>query len=381
MEKIPFSLSILLLLLLLCHCVPSPSSLGDLPVIDINETYPEDTIVWEDKIASIEYIALETSDEFLCGMGEIVAFTDSIIIYYNNFWVDNVGDILIFDGKGKGLRKINRRGQSGMEYAYPTVLTYDDSAKELLVYDLLHKIFVYNLEGTFKRVLICPPYKFDDREKTMEYNEIEVFDNQSLLCYANSDYTDYPFTLISKQTGEKIQDIAITPYQERLVPEIVNGTSVLYTFSKHIVAHHPFLLKHPSSDTIYSFSHDRILKPYLVQTPSVLENEARPSFLFPILKIDRHLLLKSITKNSAGKKLESSLFLFDSENEQLVMGNEFPPIETAKVHSFKPNVFMEVAVYFDKVEIRPAMDAQLQKLLRKRKDDDNPILKKTTFKE
>ena len=63
----------------------------------------------------------------------------------------NGGDIHVTDGKGKYLRTINRKGQSGEEYVYINTVIYDEKNQELYVNDTMTgRIQVYDLFGNFK---------------------------------------------------------------------------------------------------------------------------------------------------------------------------------------------------------------------------------------
>lgn len=60
-------------------------------------------------------------------------------------------DIYIFDRKtGKGIRKINRKGQGGEEYAFIVSAVLDEDNEEIFV-NSSKKILVYDLYGNFKR--------------------------------------------------------------------------------------------------------------------------------------------------------------------------------------------------------------------------------------
>ena len=72
----------------------------------------------------VEYIALESTDEFLC-QGIVQAIGKEIIFVKN---VINDGDIFIFDRNGKGLRKFNRKGQGSEEYIFNLSAFIDDNS-------------------------------------------------------------------------------------------------------------------------------------------------------------------------------------------------------------------------------------------------------------
>lgn len=80
--------------------------------VNVNENYPEKEIVLQD-FMDVEYIPLETTDEFIT-QGTVLSIGDKYILIKNYV---NDGNIYVFDRKtGKGIRKINRKGQGGEEY-------------------------------------------------------------------------------------------------------------------------------------------------------------------------------------------------------------------------------------------------------------------------
>jgi hypothetical protein len=264
---------LLIALLILAGCgVTEQLSQGKngLVVIDVDKNYqsgPNILIVAD----SMEFIPLETTDDFLCADGKIIAFTDELIIYSNEDWAGS--DILIFDAKGRALKKVSRRGQSGEEYTYKKEVVYDDKSRELFVNDaVLSKIFVYDLEGNFKR-----NFRYLEGIEIFKLT-IGNFDEESLLCYDSSEKAEHPWFLISKQTGEKIQDILI-PFKEKVSRvvsskkhtggNITGSSNVIVPIKFAIENGDSWILNEPSSDTIFSMGKDRILKPLLVRTPTV----------------------------------------------------------------------------------------------------------------
>jgi len=80
--------------------------------VDVSRSYPKKELILQD-FMNVEYIPLETNDEFIT-QGRVRAVGKEFILVQN--WVRD-GDIFVFDRTtGKGLRKINRRGQGPEEY-------------------------------------------------------------------------------------------------------------------------------------------------------------------------------------------------------------------------------------------------------------------------
>ena len=96
--------------LLFAGCAQEKPS-GSIPTVDVTASYPEKTITLQD-FADVEYIPLETSDEFLTE-GVILASGEKYILVKNS---SNDGNIYLFDRTGKGVRVINHKGNGPGEY-------------------------------------------------------------------------------------------------------------------------------------------------------------------------------------------------------------------------------------------------------------------------
>ena len=170
-------------------------STNDFITVDVTRTYPKKELILQD-FMDVEYIALETNDEFV-NQGVVMAIGKGIIAVKNNL---RDGDIFIYDRNGKALRKINRIGQGGEEYTDINSITLDEDNEEMFVVDS-KKILVYDLYGKFKRSFMS------------SYRNIYNFDRESLICHDSSFDNDVeetdkpPFVIISKQDGSIIKEI------------------------------------------------------------------------------------------------------------------------------------------------------------------------------
>jgi hypothetical protein len=346
---------------------------SNINVIDINRIQPEKILHAGDEVVSVEYIPLETNDEFLCG-GKVVAFTDEIIVYHNFSFKG--GDILLFDRKGKALKKISRQGSGGEEYASSNGVVYDDANKELYINSMLSgKIVVYDLDGNFKRCFRQNPAIFWD---------IENYDNESLICYTRNENIERPFLLISKQTGEKIRDIVI-PYEKKISIDIWQDEQRNVNVSRKnlIKTGEEFIIFEPSSDTIYSLNpKESVLRPVLYRTPPI-QTMNPPVFLVPNMKINSFLFITCLKKEYSFEKQQgypADTYVYDYRDGKFYSMIFFPDILGGNridvIHDKRSNVFL--------VEF-PATNwdeqGKLKKGLTGLNDDDNPVLTIVTLKE
>ena len=263
--------------------------------VDVTGSYPKKEQAIQD-IMDVEYILLETTDEFLT-QGVVQAIGKDIIIVTNRPAIS--ADIFIFDRKtGKALKKINRQGQGGEEYIRIFSIMYDERSNEMFVIDVWsRKIFVYNLEGKFKR-------SFRHKEGTL-YNVICNFDQRNLLVF-DRELSDFgvrnkqQFAVISKQDGSVTREINFI-FEDKKT-DIVQVRVDNGTYSNNSGAHFPIrsyngtlALVELSSDTIYRYLPDHKMIPMIVRTPSV-QSMFPEVFLVLSALSDRYYFMKKVRK-------------------------------------------------------------------------------------
>lgn len=284
----------ILTLSLMVGCREKKQSTDDFITVDVTASYPKKELILQDFL-DVEYIMLETNDKFITSASPQAVDRDVLLMKDLNR-VD-YGNIFIFSRNGKGLEKINRLGQGGEEYTNVLGVVLDDKNGEIFVNShLSKKVLVYDLLGTFKR-----SFKHKDG---VFYNRIGDFDQNYLICHDGYFEINEPeskknyFLLISKKDGS-IKEIQI-PYSEQKLPMLMernaNGEAIYCIYNEPQIPNHgDWILVEPSSDTIYTYSRDQILKPFIVRTPSVqLMNPE--VFLFPGVITDRYYFMQTVKK-------------------------------------------------------------------------------------
>jgi len=267
-------------------------STDDFIAIDITKKYPQKELILQ-VFFDVEYIALETNDDFVT-QGFVLSIGKDLMIVKNYF---NDGDIFIFDRTGKGLSKINRKGQGAEEYISISDIEIDEANNELFV-NVNKRILVYDLNGRFLRSL---PSK-----EGSSYGSIREFDRENLICHDNSfaleEETDKsPFIILSKQDGSILTDIPI--HAQIAIPEQkrINHNEIIVVFYGQrfpsvsaIPYYNNWILTTFSSDTVFSYSPDRRMIPLMVRTPSIESKDAE-SFLYPVILTDRYYFLRTVS--------------------------------------------------------------------------------------
>jgi hypothetical protein len=261
-------------------------STDDIITVDIAVNYPEKELILQD-FMDVEYIPLETTDEFITH-GIVEAVGKDILLVRNR--ID--GNIFIFDRTGKGIRKINRMGQGGEEYASVNEIVLDEDTDEMFVSDYpARKIMVYDLYGNFKR-----SFQYAD---TAYYRFIFNYDRDQLICYKTYspiDTEESGHILISKQDGRIARKIPV-PVKEIETPVFIKEDIVVMpAFQQTSFPYQGnWVLANTSSDTVYTYLPDGSLNPFIVRTPSIHAMDTEV-FLFPGVLCDRYSFMKTMKK-------------------------------------------------------------------------------------
>ena len=267
-------------------------SIDDLIIVDVTKSYPEKELILQD-FMDVEYIALETTDEFVC-QGLVLDVGKEIMLVRNQ---TNDGDIFIFDRKGNGLRKINHRGQGPEEYTSIMGVTLDEENGEMFVRDFAKGIIVYDLYGNFSR-------RFPLNED-VSYTFLQNYDKEHLICGESTFKTDekstesHPCAIISKKNGNIVNDIRIC-FEQRVNPRVsAEGLGIVVLLSsmvKSIIPYHDsWILTELSSDTIFRLLPDFSMTPFMARSPSIYSMNPEV-FLLPAILTDRYYFVETLRK-------------------------------------------------------------------------------------
>ncbi len=303
-----------ILLLAMTSCGSDNASTEGFITVDVTKSSysPKKELVLQD-FMDVEYIPLETNDEFI-NHGYVQAVGEKYIIVAN---YRKDGDIFVYNRKGKAIRKINRKGQGGEEYISFLNVILDEENEELFVNDFwARKIKVYDLEGNFKR-----SFMQKQEGDTQFYVEIFNYDKDNLICYDECN-ADIPFLLVSKKDGSITREI-ITPFKEKkLFLQLLRyegGTRSAGPglYSRIIPYNDNLILLEPSSDTIYTLMPDCSLRPFIAKTPPV--HTLDPEFYLILRMIsDRYYFMESVKNVYDFRKEEGfprTYFMYDTQEK------------------------------------------------------------------
>jgi hypothetical protein len=308
------------ILFVMAGCGGNNQPTDELIIINVTKNYPEKELMLQN-FMDVEYIPLETNDEFIT-QGVVMAVGAEIILITNRI---NDGDLFVFDRKtGKGLRKINRKGQGGKEYVAIDEIVLDEANNEMFVIAYFgSKIPVYDLYGNFKR-------NFKAADADYHINTFN-YDRENLVSYIpdnsieNSSNIIHPYYLIfSKQDGSITRKISI-PFNEIKRPIAREGEDWAVAVPKAVYQiipdHGNWVLMDTSSDTVYYYVADaNMTVPFIVRTPSIHTMDPPEVFLIPSILTDRYYFMQALKAEfnfTTGRGFPSSELMYDKQENAL----------------------------------------------------------------
>jgi hypothetical protein len=290
---------LIIILLVIAGCGENKQSTGDFITVDVTENYPKKELILQD-FMDVEYIALETTDEFV-NQGIVHAVGKEIMLIGNQ----SNSEFFIYDRTGKGLRKINRWGRGPEEYEGIADIILDEDNGELFIIDPFKGVLVYDLYGKFKR-------SFHSKEHSSLYNAYN-YDNDNFICIKESfsgasSMNTVPFLIVSKHDGSINNEIHV-PFTGKSAPvgiqvQIDNKgwmMSVMRAFHSPLIPYHSnWILTEASSDTVFTYLKNHSMRPFIVRTPSRL-TMSHETLLFPGIITDRYCFMLVMKEDFAAK--------------------------------------------------------------------------------
>jgi hypothetical protein len=363
-----------------------PNTHNELITVDVTASYPEKELILQD-FMEVEYIPLETNDEFIT-QGVVMAIGNDNILVKN--WVHD-GDIFVYDVKtGKALRKINRKGQGPEEYTFISGIVLDEEKNEIFVNSFsTKKILVYDLLGNFKRSL--------EYAKGTEYSNVHNYDKDNLICYDTSIYYKHGekrdkqsyHAIISKQDGSITQNISI-PFDVIKAPVVIEGKGTVTTGIRTIIPYqNNWLLVETSSDTVYHYdSKENKLNPFLVKTPAV-----DPEIMLSMgVLTDRYYFIKTVKKAfdlSTGKGFPITDLMYDKQENAVfnitVFNDDFTTKQKVNLNS---NMVNNTIAAFQNLPAEQLVEAyennelkgKLKEIAAELDEESNPVLMLMRYK-
>ena len=291
----------------------------DFITVDVTKSYFQKKGLILQDFMDVEYVVLETSDDFLC-QGLVDDIGEDFIIVRNNI---PDGNIFVFDRKGQAIRKINRAGQGPEEYSRYCIfggIRLDEDNNEMFVNNsACGSIIVYDLSGNFKRKLKHDKsvgILHNSSIATPFYEKIFNYDRDNLICYLH--FTDkITFVIISKQDGS-ITKVIDVPFKEKLLLRHRDATANPgFPIHEIIPNNNNWLLSEISSDTIYTFLPDYSLQPFIVRTPSIQSMDPEVALILRLVS-DRYFFMETIKNEfnfNTGRGFTRTFMMYDTREK------------------------------------------------------------------
>lgn len=363
----------------------------DLIVIDITK-HPEKTINLEE-IANVEYIPLETNDSTFVNLALPDVVSDKYIVYHNKN-----GQVLVFNRKGKRLYSFNRRGGGPEEYSAILDIILDEKEEELYIEDIcIAKIYVYSINGKFKRKLALPKNFFPacltnyDKDYLFCYNDFMGMNEnmqKNKLSQEDIKNRDNPYFFISKQTGEIIPfNYAIPNRMDNQAFEIKNGKITGIQMMKIYPLSHntpDIMITEFADDTLY-YLKEKKLVPIIIKKPSTHRMDP-PTMLAVDLFTDRYIFILAYKKRFDGDRMSGIYIVYDKQVDEFYQLRSNLPISIPMKENYislphNTGITSKRAEYLLQDYNDGKLEGKLKEIASKLKEDDNPVLILIKFKE
>lgn len=286
--------------------------------VDVTKDYPGVKLKLND-IADISYIKLESGSDFLVSTRPL-CISDNYIVTGGA----DEGEILFFTINGDTLHHFSNHGNGPHEYLYAIDIHIDEQNNEIFIHDsFLRKILVYNLYGEFVREFSAEKsyyiYPFG-KENFISYN----LDNRSSV--KEKPY----FSIVSKVDGSELNKVTFPmgDVHDLTVQTKMDGGTFTYT-AMHlpiIKSSNGYLLNELSADTVYKYSFDGGISPYILRVPS-LQSMSTPVYLQIGVETSNYIFMAASQINAKSiddmfpstklvyNKLENQIYQYEVINE------------------------------------------------------------------
>jgi hypothetical protein len=377
----------IVILLLMPGCTGNNQVEDGIITVDVTANYPDKELILQD-FMDVEYIPLETNDEFIC-QDLVLDISENMILLRNH---PGDGNIFIFDRNGKILRKINRIGQGAEEYTTYRRIVLDEDNAEIFVNDYpANRIQVYDLDGNFKRTL--------KQGDMIHFSYVYNFDRENLICNNNWKEDIQPFAVLSKQDGSVTREIQI-PFKKKIPIYVEFELSGEYkgsyatqpdTYNPILPDFDSWILTEQSADTVYRYKPDHTMTPLIVRTPPV-QSMNPEIFLFPSLFTGRYYFMDAVKKEFDESKYFSDYegfpavhLMYDKQEKSIfeytVFNGDYTGKIPVKINKSVPVVNKEI-VAWQSLEVQQLIEdygngklkGRLKEIVAGLNEESNPVV-------
>ena len=361
----------------------------DFITVDVTKRYSTRKKLILQDFMDVEYIALETNDEFV-NQGVVLDIGEKFMLVKNQI---NDGNIFIYDRHGKALRKINRWGNGPGEYNRFRYAVLDEISEEFFVVDEMKKtFFVYDLFGNFKRSFAFSELSDNMLYPTQSYIDMVNFDKDHLIYYDEFN-KETSFFLMSKKDGRIAKEIKL-PFKEKISLKSITKTgesewwvAMSNPYSSIIPYAGNYILLEVSSDTVYTFSPDYNMRPFIAITPPVQSMD--PAVCLVVQLISNRYIFFEAVRNEYDIRTRSgyatTYFMYDRQektsfgytayngdySEQEIYMNRLTPVNHSEIAYIQKIEAYQLVESYKNGQLK---DGKLKEIASKLDAEDNPVI-------
>ena len=361
-----------------------------LPRIDVNKEYPVKEIFLQD-VADIEYIPLETNENMLF-QGTIAAVSDKGMLGMSQ----QEGKLFLFDRSGKAKNFICRKGDGPEEYNDIQNVDVDWQRGEIYVLGAPSKVYVYTLDGTYKRTLDT---KVNIRQRDMlnySADKLVLFKEKANVGKEGEITAYHPVMLLDK-SGKTIDSLQYVKDWEASLSIRIDGNEnwKAYLYCEVMLGQGgETYLNDMASDTVYQINKKtNELFPILLRTPSVRDSEGGKYYLRLEGVTSRYYFLKCqiSSLNMKGmviKDDKSYSLVYDRQTGEIFRptfrNKDFPSEEWSymmRSNGEKDCVYQKLESFALKEALEEGqLEGSLKTVAQGLDEDDNPVIMVVRFR-
>lgn len=310
----------LVLSLVIASCTSNKELQEKLAFIDVTKKYPEKNIELTD-IADVSYLYLNSKNDDYFYKGSIDYVTENNIIVIDR----SQNSVLFFSKEGKPKSHFNRRGQGPEEYRDAYSLMYDEANDEVFVSpDFSDHIMVYSSLGEFKRKINLPQTNVNGQMALFDDVSILVYDNTKLwksIMQSNApdivQTIDSAFFLISKLDGTVLDYISLPNKNIDLSYKDLNSVFTgQMSYGRVRKSADGLLLYNPESDTVFHYSKEKHLTPYMYKKP-ILGSQTPMTVMDICMDAGKYQFIAVYSYRGTGKSPTPKYYMRDKATGEL----------------------------------------------------------------
>ena len=310
----------LVLSLVIASCTSNKELQEKLAFIDVAKEYPEKEIELTD-IADVSYLHLNSKNDDYLYKGSIDYVTENNIIVIDR----SQNSVLFFSKEGNPKSHFNRRGQGAEEYRDAYSLMYDEANDEVFVSpDFSDHIMVYSSLGEFKRKINLPQTNVNGQMALFDDVSILVYDNTKLwksIMQSNApdivQTIDSTFFLISKLDGTVLDYISLPNKNIDLSYTDLNSVFTgQVNYGRVRKAADGLLLYNPESDTVFHYSKEKHLTPYMYKKP-ILSSQTPMTVMDICMDAGKYQFIAVYPYGETGKSPTPKYYMRDKATGEL----------------------------------------------------------------